>query len=234
MALRLGIDMDGVLADMDRALAQELAQLSPGGAEPPHGGDASEPPNRDPAAAGVAHLALTPAEQRRLWQHVKAIENFWEGLGEIEPGAVGRLAAAADAHRWEVVFLTSRPATAGHTTQRQTQRWLHARGFPHPSVCVVRRSRGRIAAALDLNVLVDDRLENCVDIAMDSSAQAILIWRDSAGPRPAANSCAGATLVESMDACLNLLAERDETFRSKPRRLSRMKQLLGWQAPALD
>src|SRR5205809_3565600 len=73
--------------------------------------------------------ALTPKQLRRLWEHVASIDNFWTSLGEIEPGAVSRFALSARAHRWEIIFLTQRPPSAGETTQVQSQRWLQAHGF---------------------------------------------------------------------------------------------------------
>jgi hypothetical protein len=93
---------------------------------------------------------MTPRQERRLWELVRAIENFWESLPEIEPGMVARLNALASGRGWEVIFLTKRPATKGVTAQLQTQRWLEAHGFALPSVYVVQGSRGAIAAALGL------------------------------------------------------------------------------------
>src|SRR4051812_22478105 len=40
-------------------------------------------------------LNMTSRQQRKLWRHVEAIENFWETLAEPEPGVVERLAAMA-------------------------------------------------------------------------------------------------------------------------------------------
>ena len=123
---------------------------------------------------------MTARQQRRLWQHVESIENFWEGLAELEPGVIRRLATLAADRRWEIIFLTKRPETVGVTAQVQTQRWLESKGFTLPSVFVVQRSRGRIAAALGLDFVVDDRPENCLDVVVDSKARAILVWRDEA------------------------------------------------------
>ena len=41
---------------------------------------------------------------------------------------------AARERRWEVIFLTTRPSTAGELVQLQSQRWLAAHGFQYPSV----------------------------------------------------------------------------------------------------
>jgi hypothetical protein len=50
-------------------------------------------------------------------------------------------------------------------------------GLRASSVYVVQGSRGLIAAALELDVVVDDRHENCYDVVVDSGARAILVWR---------------------------------------------------------
>src|SRR5688572_24449855 len=124
-------------------------------------------------------LNMTTRQQRKLWRHVETIENFWATLSETEPGVVARLATTATERRWEIIFLTKRPQTAGATAQVQSQRWLESRGFPLPSVFVVRGSRGRIAAALDIAIVVDDRPENCLDVVVDSKARAIRVWREN-------------------------------------------------------
>src|SRR5439155_16592344 len=99
---------------------------------------------------------------------------------------IGRLASLAAERRWEIIFLTRRPESAGATAQVQTQRWLQSKGFTLPSVFVVHGSRGRIAAALDLDVVIDDRPENCLDVVVDSKARALLVWREDVSQLPAA------------------------------------------------
>ncbi len=49
-------------------------------------------------------------------------------------------------------------------------------GFHHPSCFVVQRSRGKIADALQLDAVVDDGPENCLDVAVESTAKVILVW----------------------------------------------------------
>ena len=120
-----------------------------------------------------------------LWDAVKLDRELLGDLDETEPGIVARLAATATERRWDVIFLTSRPSSAGDTVQVQSQRWLQRLGFPLPALYVVSTSRGRIAHALELDVVVDDRPENCLDMAIDSKARAILIWRGAEGGVPA-------------------------------------------------
>ena len=191
MSLRLGFDLDGVFADLGTELG--ASDLKP---------TDSDSTSDDPAAvreatptqeaAGLATPAERPFETphlkgagREVWNRVCATENFWESLDEIEPGAVRSLAELARKRKWEVIFLTSRPTTVGDAVQVQSQRWLERQGFALPSVFVTKGSRGRIASALTLDLVVDDNPENCLDVVMESEARAILVWRGGADVVPA-------------------------------------------------
>ena len=233
MSLRLGFDMDGVVADLNAALQREARRLFPGiGPEPvqepaPPSG-AGEHPEVEPGQATPSSLHLTPRQERQLWDVVKATSNFWETLEETEAGIISRLAQTARDRRWEVMFLTSRPRTAGDIVQVQSQRWLRLKGFEFPSLYVVSSSRGRIAHALELDVVVDDRPENCLDVVMDSKARAILVWRGEEGAVPASARQLGIGGVPSVAACLDLLVEADQEpdgqgFMTRLRRLLRLK-----------
>ena len=224
MPLRIACDLDGTLADMDSALQAEAERLfGPdvdlraslrGRAEGPSSAESPDPtattpgvqPPPLPLAAGTR---LSDRQQRQLWARVREIENFWSSLKEIEPGAVARLAQAAATHDWEVLFITTRPASAGDTTQIQSQRWLQAHGFELPSVFVVSGSRGRIASALTLDVVLDDRPENCLDVSTDSKAQPFLVWRDTAESVPSGASRLGIHVVFSIAEALQQLEARE-------------------------
>jgi hypothetical protein len=255
MSLRIAFDLDGVLADMDAALVREAATvfgedvaraLQSGEAEPEAG---QEPPSGDrpdsrdsqaavPATATddnppVGRLKLTSRQERKLWRHVATVENFWETLEETEPGIVARLAGIAAQRRWEVMFLTKRPKTAGLTAQVQSQRWLVSKGFSLPSVYVVQGSRGRIAASLDLAVVVDDRPENCLDVTIDSKARAILIWRDDEKALPSAARRLGIGVIRSVGECLDVLTALDKPdAHQDPGLLARVRKMLGLKEEA--
>ena len=206
--LRIACDLDGVLADMESELARRAEVLF----------------GRDGAASNLV-ATLSPSRQRRLWKHVQAVENFWETLAEHEPGIVQRLAAIAAEQRWDVIFLTKRPSSAGATAQIQSQRWLQSKGFPCPSVYVVRGSRGQVAAALELDVVVDDRPENCLDVIADSKARAILVWREPEQRMPASARGLGIGVVRTMAECLDLLSHGKAPVKRR-RILDRVKRAL--------
>jgi hypothetical protein len=162
-----------------------------------------------------------------LWEAVRAQANFWESLDEIEPGAVARLYKLTQERRWEVIFLTSRPETAGDTAQTQSHRWLASHGFSSPSVFVVHSSRGKIAAALRLDVMIDDRPENCLEIAIDSKARPILVWRGDEGKAPPSVRQLGIGAVGSIKECLDILESLDHDREDQVSMLDRLKRLLG-------
>ena len=206
------------------------ADDTPAGMAPEHQAAAERAPDNAPA---LLHLNMTSRQQRRLWRHVESIENFWENLDEIEPGAVQRLATVAHDRRWEMIFLTKRPETVGATAQVQSQRWLESHGFTLPSVYVVQGSRGRIAASLGLDIVVDDRPENCLDVVVDSKARAILVWREDERQLPAAAKRLGIGVVKTVGDCLDILTQVDSAeAREQPGVMSRVMRLLGLKEPA--
>jgi len=180
----------------------------------------------NPAEVVPPSLRLSPRQQRQLWDAVKSIPNFWETLDETEPGIVARIAETARARRWEVIFLTSRPSSAGDIVQAQSQRWLRRLGFDLPSLFVVSTSRGRIASALELDVVVDDRPENCLDITIDSKARAILIWRGEESSVSASARRLGIGGTSSVAECLDLLVDADQPGESAGL-MGRLRKLLG-------
>src|ERR1051325_10001101 len=229
MPLRIGFDLDGVFADMESALVrcatdvfgEAMIERLQERARDESGVEATAPPADTEGAADtggptvadstppILRIKMTPRQTNRLWRHVETIENFWQDLQEIEPGSLARLAQLASERRWEIIFLTKRPATAGFTAQVQSQKWLEAKGFPLPSVFVVQGNRGRIAQAIGLDIVVDDRPENCLDVVTDSKARAVLVWREKQQGLPTAARRLGIGVVESMSECLNILVQID-------------------------
>jgi hypothetical protein len=252
MAVRLAFDLDGTLADMDAALQREAERLfGPGVSvrarreaplEPDPAIDAAGAaplqPDRPTNSAGDAAPApdakadggrrpLADHEMRKLWAHVRGIENFWTTLEEIEPGAVARLGTLALMHGWEVLFLTQRPPSAGETAQRQTQRWLQAHGFDFPSVYVMNGSRGKVASALALHAVVDDRPENCLDVALDSKARAFLVWRGEPATVPPSAARLGIETVFSVAEALEALEQMTARAKKGSGLVGRLRAAIG-------
>ncbi|HWI19881.1 MAG TPA: hypothetical protein VNT81_19140 [Vicinamibacterales bacterium] len=253
MPLRVGFDLDGTVADMYFALHREALKLfgeevlrkaaykpTEPQALPNEQGAADAAKSAVQAAAeklaksedetttnlAMQELHLTARQQMQLWDHVKKMENFWTTLPELEPGIIARIAKTARERRWEVIFLTTRPSTAGDLVQLQSQQWLEAHGFQYPSVYVVQRSRGKIADALGLDAFVDDRPENCLDIAVESKAKVILVWHGNVADVPAGAKRLGVQPVTTISEAMGLL-ERLDDIRNQPSIMKSIKKVFG-------
>lgn len=235
MSLRIACDLDGTVADMDSALQRQAERLFGPGVgvrAPPKPADDEDDQadgmddSSDPVPAPVAEpRLLSSREIRTLWSEVRRIENFWMTLDELEPGEIQRFADLTAAHRWHVVFMTRRPQTRGESTQLQSQRWLQEKGFLLPSVCVVSRARGVLAGALDLNAVIDDRPETCLDVAADSKAEPILVWRADPTTIPDGVTGLGVTAVPSFRDALDRLEDMATSAR-RPGFIERIRSVL--------
>ncbi len=235
MSLRIAFDCDGCIADLAAALEETSIRLfgdAPGALAEKDGEVSSAAENGELTADEVQAAppqfrALTRRQQHDLWEAVCQTDNFWETLQETEPGIVARLAQVAREQRWEVIFITQRPSSAGDTTQLQTQRWLTAHGYELPSVYVITSTRGKVAEALSLDVVVDDRPENCLDVKLESRARAILIWNGDPAALPPNARSLGIEPVAGIGACLDLLTA---TPAPKPGLLSKLRKIVGSRA----
>jgi uncharacterized HAD superfamily protein len=94
---------------------------------------------------------------------------------KVIPGA--RKAIAALKQKYEIVFITSR----GPTQYDATRQWLDKHIDPsiplylanNPTVQSSPQSKGQLCVELDVQLLIDDNAENCLD-AIDNGADAIL------------------------------------------------------------
>lgn len=165
--MRIAFDLDGVLADFASAYGAIARRLQPRPATSVLG----------LSQAGSQDGPVPARVERRIWREIQSTEDFWTKLDPIEPHAVTSIHERAVRYGWDTFFVTQRPATVGDTVQRQTQRWLVEQGFALPAVIVHRGPRGSLAAALELDFLVDDTVEHCVDGLDVSSTRPILVCR---------------------------------------------------------
>ena len=264
MPLRIGFDMDGVLADFGAAYHAIEERLFGPASPTTRAGDPEEEaqieeeaPGQDAATAGatspVSEDRRDPARSERrdrerradaarehggrrsmlrrhrdkVWQDIHGTPDFWMTLKETEDGAVRRVHELMLRHRWEVFFITQRPATDGDTVQRQTQRWLVAHGFDLPSVLVVPGSRGAAAAALTLDYHVDDSPKNCIDVRSESRARALLIVPPDDQRSADSVHRLGIGTASTITAALDIL-DQATLAHTQPTLLARIAKMVGW------
>jgi hypothetical protein len=206
--LRLGIDVDGVVADF-RSAFRALARKQLG------------------MAADDVEGELSKADVDRLWKAVASSTNWWVDVPAHEPDQIARLYKQARRERWEVFFLTSRPLSAGDAVQLQTQVWLERFGFLLPSVLTAPAgARGELARALRLDLTLDDRLVNCLEVIGASNSKALLIARGEPDTKIREGAEArGIGVVSTLAQGLDAIERLQELL---PTRRGRLVRLTDW------
>jgi hypothetical protein len=217
MSLRLGFDIDGVLANFRAAFREAAIRVVRG-----------EIDDFDPGETPDDESALSPEDVRRVWDHIAKAPNWWMEVDAYEPEQIARLYGLTRAAGWEVFFMTKRPPSAGDSVQFQTQWWIERFGFYLPSVLTVPGSRGDVANALRLDLLVDDQLINCVEVVSASPTKAILMQRshDSAARDHATSR--GIGVVSTMADALGVIERLQDLI---PQKRGRLLRLTEWFSP---
>jgi hypothetical protein len=214
--LRVAFDLDGVVADFKTAfLAIAEVVLDRDAIDR----RASPMPDLD---------AVSAADAKRVWKVITETPNWWHGLSPYEPDEIAHLYQLARRFRWEVSFLTSRVPTAGDSVQFQSQTWLETYGFYMPAVVTVPGSRGEIANALRLDVVIDDQFLNCLEVVGASQAKAILLIRvpDQDLERQATER--GIGVVHRLDEAMEVLLELHDIL---PKKRGAVMRLADWFFP---
>ena len=214
MSLRIGLDVDGVLANFRAAFHEAAVHCLRHDIR-----DVEDLKSTD---------ALADEDVKRVWERIGRTTNWWMGLQPYEPDQIARLYDLTRAATWEVFFLTKRPPSAGDSVQFQTQWWIERQGFYLPAVVTVPGSRGELANALRLDLVVDDLVLNCIEVVSASQSKAILMARagDDAARRHATDR--GIGVVSDLAEALGVLEQVHDLL---PRSRGRLLRLADWFKP---
>ena len=156
---RLGIDIDGVLANFVDPFCDFYARTVGRDLFPPR-------PYEPPCWEFPRHCGYTLDEDRKAWTAVAADEYFWERL-LMYPSAgwpYQRLMEWSILGAHDVYFMTNRK---GLHVKQQTERWLRCRynGRAVPTVLIT-DNKPYAAIALHLDALIDDYHQNTQEMAL--------------------------------------------------------------------
>jgi hypothetical protein len=216
VSLRVGFDVDGVLADFRSAFRQTAERCLRKPVSDTDGDDRSP---------------LTPDDIRRVWDHIGKTPNWWLDVAAYEPAQIARLYGLVRGTGWEVFFMTKRPPSAGDSVQFQTQWWIERFGFYLPAVLTVPGSRGEVANGLRLDLIVDDQIINCAEVIGAGPTKAVLMLRD---PDPPARTLAlnrGIGVVSTLSDAVTVLEKLHDVI---PKRRGRLFRLSDWFTAAAE
>jgi len=215
MPLRIGIDVDGVIADFRTAFHAAAVRCL----------------RRDVADSDDLETVgpLSPDDVRKVWDYIARTQNWWMDVPAYEPDQIARLYSLTRAVGWEVFFMTKRPPSAGDSVQFQTQWWIERFGFYLPAVLTVPGSRGDIANGLRLDMIIDDQVLNCVEVISASPTKALLMLRSSDAAAREHASNRGIGVVSTLAEAITVLDRVQEVL---PQKRGRLLRLSDWFSPA--
>jgi hypothetical protein len=161
--LRIGFDIDGVLANFNPAYIRLLNEIE----------GKNAPLDYAPQQWNYeADLGFSPETSREAWKRIGQSKHFWRGLAPM--GQFSELNEINDENH-DIYFITARP---GKDVKFQTEQWLEEElNYYRPTV-LISALKGVCCYGLDLEVYIDDRLENILDVQGTSpSTRAYLITR---------------------------------------------------------
>lgn len=166
--MKLGIDIDGVLANFTDSYAALLTERT--GIQFPK--NSAEWPTvwYWDRAAGVQK-----ADESAVWNRIKN-GDFWRHLRALPEASetLSTLSESAYRNGNEVYFITTRP---GQHAKRLTENWLIANGYEgSPTVLIAENeaAKGLAAKALALDVFIDDKPENCEQVVKATAVEEIV------------------------------------------------------------
>ncbi len=157
--MRIGFDVDGVLANFIPEYQKLVVQLS--GKDLFHPGDDVHPP----CWLWPEMRGYSPACMSEVWKVITGSHDFWMGLQEL-PGCSTLRLCILDLMRWhDVYFITSRP---GKDAKWQSEQWLMLHlEIDRPTV-LISSAKGLCAKALKLDCYIDDNADNVTDVVLQT------------------------------------------------------------------
>jgi uncharacterized HAD superfamily protein len=154
----IGVDCDGVICDFNTTFIALCKRVT---------GRDLYPAGYEPLTWNYPEsLGYTADEVSAVWDVIKADQRFWLKL-PVYPETKAALDYLRERryHRDDVYFITNR---MGSWPKWQTEVWLSMMGFSSATV-LLSAMKGLCARALNLDVYIDDKWENCVDVVNSSA-----------------------------------------------------------------
>jgi uncharacterized HAD superfamily protein len=167
--LRVGFDIDGVLADFVGGFTSLLHERRPDLSGLPYG--TQEQREWEFRESG---LGITEEDVAWGWEQVTQRSRWWEGLSSLMSwGERVRLAELCT--QAEVFFITARYAGC-EPVLYQTSQWLENQGLSHGGLVLAANKR-KAADLLKLDYYIDDHRRNAEEVHTKAKCEAYLLAR---------------------------------------------------------
>lgn len=150
--MRIGIDVDGVIADFNQAFITRVCDRTGRDLFPAR-------PFDIPTWNYPEHYGYRMDEVTCVWDHVKGDPQFWASLPPYS--WTSEFLSRLDPYADDVYFITNR---MGVSPKQQTERWLWLNQGPVSPTVLITAMKGWTARSLDLDVYIDDRDLNVIDV----------------------------------------------------------------------
>ncbi len=158
--MRIGLDVDGCLADFNKAYIQLVKEVS--------GKDLFGPNYVPTTWAYPEEVGYSAETVQAAWDTIMTNKSFWFTLEPLDGMFEFLEWIGRDDHDivHDLYFVTSRP---GAMAKLQTEAWFAQ--WDIPSTVLISSDKGLCCAALKLDVMIDDKLENISDIVLTSGCK---------------------------------------------------------------
>jgi uncharacterized HAD superfamily protein len=165
--MMVGMDIDGVLADFISPFLRILAERAGNGPIDP---ESITDPNF------INHPFLTKEMVADCMVEVSYDARFWH---ELTPLATARQWQALEElnRAGRLVFITHRYERDTYSIHQVTTDWLNKHGIASPVVYFTQSPKSELITNLGIKLFVDDRHENCQDVAENTSAVVLMPHR---------------------------------------------------------
>jgi hypothetical protein len=208
--LKLGLDLDGCFANFNDAFAAQLIAAT---------GKNNFPEDWRPQVRDwMTPLGYSKSEVAAAWAAVDANPLWWVNLDSLEHAnhAIVELSHAAGQRQIEMVFLTTRHSPTAHW---QSVEWLRTRYMLRvmPQVCICKNpeSKGLMAKALGLEIVLDDYAPNLLAVKRHSPETRVVILDQPWNSAPLDRAGLRALSYENVSNLVEFLKLVDETLKGR-------------------
>lgn len=159
--IKIGVDLDGVVADFSYKFSTVLRKLY---------GDHLPLVTKESKVShwewDMWYPELNREQYMKAWEHVCNNEyGFWEDIPLVDEPEWKNFLTLNEYANLDVYFITARAKVPGKSVAQQSQLWLDRNGWINPQV-IVTTEKEHFIKMLNIKYFIDDRKENCESVKL--------------------------------------------------------------------